>query len=128
MITYNVTVTGPLGFQVSVLGPYPSTARLIGDFGSSQEAEAFADWMREIDAGRSYIAPVPSMVHDSDVEMDDSRTDDLIDRNHVLIAAATKARSDARATLLKAEQRREQARVTGTMLNLPIAIFHWRKA
>ena len=70
MITYNVTVTGPLGFQVSVLGPYPRTARLIGDFGSSQEAEAFVDRMREIDAGRSYIAPLPSMVHHSDVEME----------------------------------------------------------
>ena len=81
--------------------------------------------MREIDAGRSYIAPLPSMVHHSDVEMD--RTDDLIDRNHVLIAAATKARSDARATILKAELRRAQARITGTTLNLPIAIFHWRK-
>ena len=71
MITYNVTVTGPLGLQVSVVGPYPHAARVIGDFSSLQEAEAFADRMREIDAGRSYIAPVPSTVHDFDVEMDD---------------------------------------------------------
>ena len=124
MIIYNVTVTGPLGFQVSVLGPYPSNARLIGDFGSSHEAEAFADRMREFDGGRSYIAPVSEH---SQREMDAPRTDDLIDRNHVLVAAATKARSDAGTTILKAEQRREQARITGTVLNLPIAIFHWRK-
>jgi hypothetical protein len=39
MITYDVTVTGPLGFQVSVLGPYLRDARLIGNFGSLQEAE-----------------------------------------------------------------------------------------
>ena len=58
--------------------------------------------------------------------MDDPRSDDLIDHNHVLIAAATKARSYVIATVLKAEQGREQARVTGTVLNLPLAIFHWR--
>ena len=127
MITYDVTVTGPLGFQVSVLGPYLRDARLIGDFGSLQEAEAFADRMREIDAGRSYVAPMPEHSPRLRWEMDDPRTDDLIDRNHVLIAAATKARSDVIATLLKAEQRREQARITGTVLNLPIAIFHRRK-
>ena len=127
MITYNVTVTGSLGFQVSVLGPYLRGARLIDDFGSLQEAEAFADRMREIDAGRSYVTPVPEHSLRLRWEMDDPRTDDLIDRNHVLIAAATKARSDVRATLLKAEQGREQARITGTVLNLPIAIFHRRK-
>jgi hypothetical protein len=127
MITYDVTVTGPLGFQVSVLGPYLRDARLMGDFGSLQEAEAFADRMREIDAGRSYVAPVPQHSSRLRWEMDDPRTDDLIDRNHVLIAAATKARSDVRATLLKAEEGREQARITGTVLNLPIAVFHRRK-
>jgi hypothetical protein len=47
MITYNVTVTGPLGFQVSALGPYSSDALLISDFGSLQDAEAFASKMRE---------------------------------------------------------------------------------
>ena len=84
-----------------------------------QEAEAFAERMREIDVGRSYVAPVPEHR-----EMEAPRTDDLIDRNHLLIAAATKARTDIRATILKAEQRRERARITGTVLNLPIAIFH----
>ena len=83
MISYNVTVTGPLGFQVSVLGPYPRDARLIGDFGSLQEAEAFADRMREIDAGRSHVAPVPQHSPRLRWEMDDPRTYDLIDRNHV---------------------------------------------
>jgi hypothetical protein len=124
MISYDVKVTGPLGFQVSVLGPYPRAASLIGQFGSLQEAEAFADRTRKIDAGRSYIAPVPEHSPRLRWEMDAPRTDDLINRNHVLIAAATKARSDIRATILKAEQRREWARITGTVLNLPIAIFH----
>jgi hypothetical protein len=55
--------------------------------------------MCEIDAGPSHVSPVPEHR-----EMDDPGTDDLIDRNHVLIAAATKARSDVIATLLKAEQ------------------------
>jgi hypothetical protein len=50
MFTYDVTVTGPLGFQVSVTGPYVRGTSLIGDFGSLQEAEVFADRMREIDA------------------------------------------------------------------------------
>jgi hypothetical protein len=65
MITYNVTITGPLGFQVSALGPYSIDALLISDFGSLQEAKAFADRMREIDAGRSYVsatgAPSPML-------------------------------------------------------------------
>ena len=78
--------------------------------------------MREIDAGRSHVSPVPQHR-----EVDDPRTDDLIDRNHVLLKAASNARSDVIATVLKAEQGREQARVTGTVLNLPLAIFHWRK-
>jgi hypothetical protein len=127
MITYDVTVTGPLGFQVSALGPYLSDALLIGDFGSLQEAEAFADRMREIDAGRSYVTPVPEHSPRLRWEMDDPTTDDLIDRNHALIAAATKARSDVIATLLKAERGREQARITGTVLNLPLVIFHRRR-
>ena len=58
MFTYDVTATGPRGFQVSVTGPAPRGASLISDFGSLHEAEAFADQMRKIDAGRSYSAPV----------------------------------------------------------------------
>ena len=104
------------------LGPCLRDARLIGDFGSLQEADAFADRMREIDTARSYVAPVPEHSPRLQWEMDGPGTDDLIDRNHLLIAAATKARSDIRATILKAEQRRERARITGTVLNLPIAI------
>jgi hypothetical protein len=49
MITYDVTATGPEGFQVSVICQ-PRGTSLIGDFGSLQEAEAFAEMMREIDA------------------------------------------------------------------------------
>jgi hypothetical protein len=49
MFTYDVTATGPLGFQVSVTRPHPRGTNLIDDFGSLQEAEVFADRMREID-------------------------------------------------------------------------------
>jgi hypothetical protein len=56
MFTYAVTATGPKGFQVSVTGPHPLGTSLIGDFGSLQEAEAFADQMRVIDADRSHSA------------------------------------------------------------------------
>jgi hypothetical protein len=50
---YVVTPGGPLGFQVNAIGP-DHEARLIGDFSTLAEAEAFATSMREIDAGRSY--------------------------------------------------------------------------
>ena len=50
MFTYDVTATGPRGFQVSVTGPAPRGTSLISDFGSLHEAEAFADQMRKIDA------------------------------------------------------------------------------
>ena len=56
MPTYDVTATGPKGFQVSVTGPDPRGTSLIGDFGSLHEAEAFADQMRVIDADRSHSA------------------------------------------------------------------------
>ena len=55
MVTYDVTGTEPKGFQVSVTGP--SGTNLIGDFSTLQEAEAFADKMRVIDAGRSHSTP-----------------------------------------------------------------------
>ena len=48
-----VTPGGPLGFQVNATG-LDHEARLIGDFSTLAEAEAFADLMRQIDAGRSY--------------------------------------------------------------------------
>jgi hypothetical protein len=48
-----VTPGGPLGFQVKATG-LDHEARLIGDFSTLAEAEAFADLMRQIDAGRSY--------------------------------------------------------------------------
>jgi hypothetical protein len=59
MVTYDVTGTESRGFQVSVTGP--SGTNLIGDFSTLQEAEAFADQMRAIDADRSHstLAPPP---------------------------------------------------------------------
>jgi hypothetical protein len=33
MFTYDVTATGPKGFQVSVTGPTPRGTSLMGDFG-----------------------------------------------------------------------------------------------
>jgi hypothetical protein len=50
---YVVTPGGTLGFQVSATGPDHAQA-LVGDFSTLAEAEAFADSMRQIDAGRSY--------------------------------------------------------------------------
>ena len=127
MITYNVTVTGPLGFQVSVFGPYLRDARLIGDFRSSQEADAFVDRMgAEIDAGRSYVASFPG--HGPRLRCGGGRPrEPRSDRSQPCDVAAAKARSDVRATLLKAEQRREQARVTGTTLICLSPSFHWRE-
>jgi hypothetical protein len=52
MVTYDVTSTEPKGFQVSVTGP--SGTNLIGDFGTLQEAQEFADNMRVIDADQSH--------------------------------------------------------------------------
>ena len=54
-----------MGFQVSATEPDHEIRligdRLIGDFSSLAEAEAFADSMRQIDAGRSYsIGPKQS--------------------------------------------------------------------
>jgi hypothetical protein len=48
-----VTPGGPLGFQVNATGP-DYEVRLVGNFSTLAEAEAFADSMRQIDAGRSY--------------------------------------------------------------------------
>jgi hypothetical protein len=47
-----------MGFQVNASSPPPHCAILIGDFALSQTAEAFADKMREIDAGPSYVSPI----------------------------------------------------------------------
>ena len=48
-----ITPDGPLGFQVSATDP-DHEMRLIGHFSTLAEAEAFADSMRQIDAGRSH--------------------------------------------------------------------------
>jgi hypothetical protein len=121
-----VTLTGPLGFQVSVLGSYPRDTRLMVILATCRRPKrSLTGCARSMRAGLT--SRVPEHSPRPRWEMDVPRTDDLIDRNHVLIAAATKARSDVIATLLKAERGREQARITGTVLNLPIAIFHRRK-
>ena len=53
--TYHVTLTGPKGFQVS-MSCDGAVARIVGDFASLVEAEAFADMMRQLDAGQSHDA------------------------------------------------------------------------
>ena len=49
MIRYEVTPTGPKGYQVTVIGPQLDGA-ILGDFCSEGAAEEFADQMRQIDA------------------------------------------------------------------------------
>jgi hypothetical protein len=48
MIIYEVTCTGPKGYQVTVINP-EFQGTVVGDFRSLQAAEAFADSMRKID-------------------------------------------------------------------------------
>jgi hypothetical protein len=50
--TYDVTPTGPKGFQVSTFCD-GAVARIVGDFASLVEAEAL---MRQLDAGQSHDA------------------------------------------------------------------------
>lgn len=94
MFSYDVTATGPNGFQVRATHPVHGT-HLIENFYSSQAAETFADDMREMDAGPSHSAA-------------DYRIEVLIRRNHELIAAAAKGRSDISETKLKADDARAQ--------------------
>jgi hypothetical protein len=54
-VRYAVTATGPLGFQVTVSGFGAGEKRLMADFNSLVEAEAFAAAMRMIDKGRTYL-------------------------------------------------------------------------
>ena len=54
MVTYEVTATGPKGYQVIAISPEFQGA-VVEDFFSLQSAEAFAEDMRKIDA-----APVHS--------------------------------------------------------------------
>jgi hypothetical protein len=49
MATYEVTSTGPQGYQVTVITPEIQGV-IVGDFSSLQAAEAFADDVRKIDA------------------------------------------------------------------------------
>ena len=55
MVTYEITAGGPKGYQVTVISP-ESTDVVVGDFCSLQDAEEFAERMREIDAGDSSIS------------------------------------------------------------------------
>jgi hypothetical protein len=55
MITYEVTSTGPQGYQVIAISPEFQGA-VVGDFGSLQAAEAFANSMREIDTAGFHSA------------------------------------------------------------------------
>jgi hypothetical protein len=43
-----------MGFQVSATGPDHAPGALVGNFSTLAEAEAFADSMLRIDAGRTY--------------------------------------------------------------------------
>ena len=83
---YDVTGTEPTGFRVCATHPVHGT-HLIGNFGSLQAAETFADDMREIDAGPSHGTA-------------DYRLELLVRRNHNLLAAGSKARSEIRETRL----------------------------
>ncbi|MGA8197454.1 MAG: hypothetical protein WB902_29290 [Acetobacteraceae bacterium] len=49
MATYEVTSTGPKGYQVTAISPEFQGA-VIEDFSSLQSAQAFAEDMRKIDA------------------------------------------------------------------------------
>jgi hypothetical protein len=55
MVTYDVTATGPKGYQVIAVSPEWQGA-IVGDFCSLRAAEEFAKSMREIDAGVHSIA------------------------------------------------------------------------
>jgi len=57
MFRYDVTATGPAGFQVSLVHRVHGT-HLIQDFRSLQAAESFAENMRKIDAGQFQSAHV----------------------------------------------------------------------
>ena len=54
MVSYEVT-TGPKGYQVVAINPEWQDV-VVGNFCSFQAAEAFAERMREIDAGVHSIA------------------------------------------------------------------------
>jgi hypothetical protein len=55
MVTYEVTPTGPKGYEVTAISPEWQGV-VVGDFCSLQAAEKFAESMREIDAGANSIA------------------------------------------------------------------------
>ena len=98
MFTYDVTATGAECFEVTASHPVLGT-HLIGAFESLAAAEAFAEKMRTVDAGVSHGAA------DHTVEL-------LVRRNHELLAAAAKVRSEIKKTELMAAQTIARARAT----------------
>jgi hypothetical protein len=58
MVTYEVTATGPKGYQVTAISPEWQGA-VVGDFCSKDTAEVFAERMRQIDADPSHGRQVP---------------------------------------------------------------------
>jgi hypothetical protein len=54
MVTYEVTATGPKGYQITAISPEFQGA-VVEDFSSLQAAEAFAEDMRKIDALPGHI-------------------------------------------------------------------------
>jgi hypothetical protein len=58
MVTYEVTATGPKGYQVTVITPEWQGA-IVGDFSSLSPAEPFADRMRAIDASGPHLSRDP---------------------------------------------------------------------
>lgn len=79
MFSYGVTATGPEGFRVNATHSEYGT-HLIGSFHSLGEAKAFAEKMRNVDAGASHGAA-------------DYRIENLIRRNHELCALAAAERT-----------------------------------
>ncbi|MEJ0017636.1 MAG: hypothetical protein WDN25_13920 [Acetobacteraceae bacterium] len=52
---YVVSAAGPRGFQVTTAGS-SETHIVLGDFATLHEADAFAETMRRLDAGKSHDA------------------------------------------------------------------------
>jgi len=57
MVAYEVTATGPKGYQVAVI-TLGWQGAIVADFSSLSEAEAFADRMRTIDASGPHLSRV----------------------------------------------------------------------
>ena len=105
MVTYEVTASGPLGFQVSASGAHPGT-HLIGDFASLAEAEAFIQLMLQIDAGPTSVSALLFVADDG---FHNFGIDDLIRSSQQLRELAAKVRSKVIETKVKARHLRAVA-------------------